>query len=163
MVGIAYALGVFLQYLNNNLVKNQLFQTTVIMTFMAILLILLHLMNNNYESLQKGEYEITDSTTSQAANPKVAAVSLLLAVVFMTCIFSTLNNAVTLVHASGDFDIGQWPRLLLAVSGLAAGFLYDLKGRKYMSIMMYVVTLLATICIVVIEMGGTFVSGLILF
>lgn len=163
VVGIAYALSVFLQYLNNNLVKNQLFQTTVIMTFMAILLILLHLMNNNYESLQKGEYEITDSTTSQAANPKVAAVSLLLAVVFMTCIFSTLNNAVTLVHASGDFDIGQWPRLLLAVSGLAAGFLYDLWGRKYMSIMMYVVTLLATICIVVIEMGGTFVSGLILF
>lgn len=163
VVGIAYALGVFLQYLNNNLVKDQLFQTTVIVTFMAVLLVLLHLMNNNYVAMQNGAYEVADSTAPRAANPKVAAIALLIAVVFMTCIFSTLDNAVTLVHASGDFDIGQWPRLLLAASGLAAGFLYDLWERKYMSIMMYVVTLLATICIVVIEMGGTFVSGLILF
>lgn len=37
--------------------------------------------------------------------------------------FSSLDNAVTLVHAGGSVDIGQWPRLLLAVSGLLAGML----------------------------------------
>ena len=46
--------------------------------------------------------------------------------------FSTLDNAVTLVHAGGATDIGQWPRILLALSGLAAGFIFDIKNRKYM-------------------------------
>ncbi len=36
---------------------------------------------------------------------------------FMTCIFSTLDNTVTLGHADGTMDIGQWPRILLACSG----------------------------------------------
>ena len=35
----------------------------------------------------------------------------------MTCVFSTLDNAVTLVHSSGEIDIGQWPRILLAPDG----------------------------------------------
>lgn len=32
---------------------------------------------------------------------------LLLLVLLMTCVFSTLDNAVTLVHSSGETDIGQ--------------------------------------------------------
>lgn len=52
---------------------------------------------------------------------------LIFIVALMTFIFATLDNAVTLVHAGGDADIGQWPRLLLACSGLLAGFLYDIK------------------------------------
>lgn len=27
----------------------------------------------------------------------------------MTFVFATLDNAVTLVHAAGSVDIGQWP------------------------------------------------------
>lgn len=45
----------------------------------------------------------------------------------MTMIFAALDNAVTLQHAKGSLDVGQWPRLLLAVSGILAGFLFDLK------------------------------------
>ena len=55
---------------------------------------------------------------------KIAAGGLLaLLVILMACIFSALDNAVTMHHAAGT-DIGQWPRLLLAVSGLSAGFLF---------------------------------------
>ena len=57
---------------------------------------------------------------------KKAAAGWLLAllVILMACIFSTLDNAVTMLHAAGT-DIGQWPQLFLAISGLAAGFLFD--------------------------------------
>ena len=81
----------------------------------------------------------------------------------MTCIFSTLDNVVTLYHASGSMDIGQTPRLLLAVSGLVSGFLYDMGERHYMNIIMYCVTLLSTICVLVIIAGGPFMIGLIVF
>lgn len=84
-------------------------------------------------------------------------------VVLMTCIFATLDNAVTLVHAAGQMDIGQWPRLLLALSGLVAGVIFDWKERRYMYIIMYCITLLSTICVVVTEFGGPFMAGLIAF
>ena len=48
----------------------------------------------------------------QESSGKERTVGLLLAL--MTCVFSTLDNAVTLVHSSGETDIGQWPRALLA-------------------------------------------------
>ncbi len=74
----------------------------------------------------------------------VLSVCLLLLVLLMTCLFSTLDNAGTLVHSSGETDIGQWPRALLALSGLAAGFVFDWKSRQYMGPIMYCVMMLST-------------------
>ena len=85
-----------------------------------------------------------------------------LLVILMACIFSTLDNAVTMHHAAGT-DIGQWPRLLLAVSGLAAGFLFDIRKRKYMTMMMYCVMLMSVICVVILKLGGPFLIGLVVF
>ena len=94
---------------------------------------------------------------------KIAAGGLLaLLVILMACIFSTLDNAVTMHHAAGT-DIGQWPRLLLAVSGLSAGFLFDIRKRKFMAMMMYCVLLMSVICVVVLKLGGPFLIGLIVF
>ena len=77
-----------------------------------------------------------------------------LLVALMTCIFSTLDNVVTLVHSSGEMDIGQWPRILLALSGVAAGFVFDLNNRKYTGFIIYCVMVLSTICIAVLEFSG---------
>ena len=41
-------------------------------------------------------------------------------------------------------DIGQWPRALLALSGLVAGFVFDWKSRQYMGPIMYCVMMLST-------------------
>ena len=40
-------------------------------------------------------------------NPEIVVGALIVCVALMTIIFSTLDNAVTLVHASGDYNIGQ--------------------------------------------------------
>lgn len=79
----------------------------------------------------------------------------------MACVFSTLDNAVTLRHTA-DTDIGKWPRLLLAASGLAAGAA-DIRKRKFMAMMMYCVMLLSVICVVVLKLGGSFLIGLLVF
>ena len=81
----------------------------------------------------------------------------------MTFIFSELDNIVTLVHAEGGADIGQWPRLFLAISGIAAGLLFDIKDQRFMNQMMYCVTVLSVIAMLVIEFGGAFLIGLIVF
>ena len=86
-----------------------------------------------------------------------------LLVALMTCIFSTLDNVVTLAHSRGEMDIGQWPRILLALSGVAAGFVFDLNNRKYTGFIMYCVMVLSTICIAVLEFSGSFLVGLVVF
>lgn len=52
---------------------------------------------------------------------------------------------------------------MLAVSGLLAGVLFDIKEHRFMQIMMYCVTLLSTMCVVIIVWGGPFMAGLIVF
>lgn len=46
-------------------------------------------------------------------NEKTAGITLIIIVALMTCIFSTLDNAVTLVHAEGSVDIDKHQELSL--------------------------------------------------
>ena len=101
--------------------------------------------------------------TITVKNSRMAGVALLLTIILMTCIFATLDNAVTLAHAAGTMDIGQWPRLFLALSGLLAGILFDLHSGRYRGLIMYAVTILSTICVLIIESGGSFLPGLLIF
>lgn len=155
IVGIAYAFGIAIQYINNNLVKNSILQGSVLAVF-AVLLALL--------SKKPIEHNIT-STEKEPADSAVKKKTILfiILIVLMTCIFSTLDNAVTLVHASGDFNIGQWPRLLLALSGLMAGILFDIKERKYIHYIMYGITLMSSICVILLTNGVSFIIGLLFF
>lgn len=176
-VGMAYAMGIFLQFLNNNLVNQESVEIVVQAVLFAVLLFMPESMQffmcsakekndgktaklektgkSNKESKQSREqkqaekqkkkvndtyeirieskeinenklnYDLINKNTEQNLrfrNRKLAAGALAVTVALMTCIFATLDGAVTLVHASGSVDIGQWPRMLLAVSGLAAGF-----------------------------------------
>lgn len=63
----------------------------------------------------------------------------------------------------GAIDVGEWPRLLLALSGILAGILFDLKKRRYMSLVMYCVTILSVLCILLIGIGGSILAGLLVF
>lgn len=84
----------------------------------------------------------TEQRQESSGKERTVGLLLVLLVALMTCVFSTLDNAVTLVHSSGETDIGQWP--LLALSGLAAGFVFDWKSRQYMGPIMYCVMMLST-------------------
>lgn len=158
-IGIAYAGGIFLQFMNNNFLndnKTEAVTLSISLTFFVLLLL----------SLKRQRMNLTENTVAKAEEKPIARQMgwiFIFCVALMACISSVLDCAVTLVHASGDFDIGQWPRLILACSGLLAGVLYDLCGRKYMHLIMYFMVMLSTISIIIIQLGGSFVLGLIVF
>lgn len=166
-VGISYALGILLQLANNNLVRSEIAEAVILSVFLLLLVGLL--IKSDRFSYKQDESKADDPAKDEESNEKkgvkgaTVGALLVLLVLLMTCIFSTLDNAVTLVHANGAMDIGQWPRILLALSGLAAGFVFDIKNRKYMGIIMYCVMVLSTICIAVLEFAGPFLVGLIVF
>ena len=159
-IGFSYAIGLYLQFINNNLINNDRAEAVVLSVMMIIWLAVIL----SY-ALKKPEdiVSVTGQNQDIFKKPKVAAITLIFQVLFMACIFSTLDNVVTLFHSTGKVDIGQLPRLLLAVSGILAGILFDMGKRRYMSIIMYCVTLLSTICVLVIMTGGRFMVGLIVF
>lgn len=156
--GVAYALGILFQYLNTHLMQNSIAETIILAVSSAVVAVLM--LKAEHEQME--DREDTESL-KKIENPCLAGMALIAVVMLMTCIFSTLDAAVTLVHVSGNGDVGNWPRLLLAVSALLAGVLYDACHQKYMNLIMYAVTLLSTLCIVVMENGGSFYAGLIIF
>ena len=153
--GLGYVLGILLQFINNNLVLLEMLEAIVLD---ISLLILMLEPQHTFEGIKSRQ-------VNEASYVKVKklGIILILLIILMSCIFSTLDNAVTLVHAAGAFDIGQLPRILLAVSGLVSGFLFDLQDRKYMSLSMYCMMLVSTICIAIFKFSGPFLAGLIVF
>lgn len=84
-------------------------------------------------------------------------------VMVLACLFSTLDNVVTLSNAHGTIAVQTWPRLFLAASGLAAGIIFDLAERRYMGLVMLGVTVLSTISILAVEAGADPNLGLVVF
>lgn len=168
-VGISYALGILLQFANNNLVRSETAEAIILSVFLLLLVWMLikndrvYCESNCQRSEASSDEEKSESNTGEHTKGSIVGILIILLVVLMTFIFSTLDSAVTLVHANGTVDIGQWPRILLALSGLAAGFVFDIKNRKYMGLVMYCVMVLSTICIVVLKLAGPFLVGLIVF
>lgn len=168
-VGISYALGILLQFANNNLVRSETAEAIILSVFLLLLVWMLikndrvYCESNGQKSEASSDEEKSESNTGEHTKGSIVGILMILLVVLMTFIFSTLDSAVTLVHANGTVDIGQWPRILLALSGLAAGFVFDIKNRKYMGLVMYCVMVLSTICIVVLKLAGPFLVGLIVF
>ena len=178
-IGLAYGLGIMFQFGDNNIVASKIARLII---FAIVLVVWIAIILNLYleenaesqnEKSRKVKYEKTESkniecknTASKNAeykNSRITVIVLIITIMLMACIFSTLDNIVTYYHSKGIMDIGQYPRLLLAISGVVAGVLFDLKERKLMCLIMYSVTLLSTICMLVITMGEPFIIGLVVF
>ncbi len=73
-----------------------------------------------------------------------AVVRLTIATACLTGVFAALNAGLTISHAAGSVDLGDWSRLLMGVSALLAGALFDLRGRSCMNIIMTCAAMLST-------------------
>lgn len=160
-VGVAYCLGIVIQFLNNNFINSDIAEAIVLTVCMAVMSgIAIIWEYENYSDVSG----FADAKKRIAfRNPSAVAVMMIIVVGLMTCIFASLDNAVTLIHAAGKTDLGQWPRLILAVSGLVSGLIFDMSDRKYMNIAMYCVTVLSAACIAVIQFSDSYITGIIVF
>lgn len=153
-VGISYFFGILLQFINHNAIHIKIIQLVILSASILILFILLigneHIFNRY--SLYNTSKDTTDNMTTKNTDNNVYKnrdkktdkniikgnkhyiplfISIVALVMLMACLFSTLDSAVTLIHSDGSIDIGQGARILLPLSGLAAGFIFDINNRKY--------------------------------
>lgn len=167
---LSYATGVLVQVLNHMVMPAGIPQQAVLVVCAIAQVALLHgarraklrdESNPNYEPSVAGlsvdalEYgaKWQDDPEAKAAFRRTVA-RLTVATAYLSGVFAALNAGLTTLHATGAVDLGDWPRLLLVVSSLAAGVLFDLRGRSYMNIGMTCAAMLSTLSFFVLIVDG---------
>lgn len=169
-VAVSYAAGILVQVLNHMVMPAGIPQQFVLTACAIALVGLLHGTRRaklRDESAPEFEAEIAelsvdafergarwrDDPEAKAAF-QGAVVRLTVATACLTGVFAALNAGLTTSHAAGAIDLGDWSRLLPVVSALAAGVLYDLRGRSYMNIIMTCAAMLSTLSFFVLLTDG---------
>ena len=160
--GTSYAGGILLQFATNLVVAAGAIEALV------LLIATVALAACTVRDSEKGARD-TIATTAPSNNPAAQpqplgrALWTVALIVILACMFSTLDNVVTLSNAHGTIAVQTWPRLFLAASGLIAGLLFDLAERRYMGLIMFGITVLSTISVLAVEAGASPNLGLIVF
>lgn len=168
---LSYGLGVLVQVLNHAVMPVGIPQQTVFVVCAVVQVALLH---DVRRAKLRGEPELghesdiaelsVDASEFGAKwqnDPESTAafrrtvVRLTVATACLTGVFAALNAGLTTSHAAGSVDLGGWPRLLMGVSALVAGALFDLHGRSYMNIIMTCAAMLSTLSFFVLITDGS--------
>lgn len=160
-VGISYACGVLLQFITATVIDNDLITAIILgCTSIAMLTILLAIDVGEFPAPAAVFAQETGTTRARTMRIIGCTIGILL---LMTCLFGILDDVITLVSADGEASSILWPRLCLAVSGLVAGFLFDLKGRRFMPLLTVCAALLSTAAILALTNGADALAGLIVY
>ncbi len=181
-VAVSYAAGILVQVLNHMVMPAGIPQQSVLIACAIALVGLLHGARRaklRDEPALEFEVEIAELSVDASKrgarwhdDPEAkaafqgAVVRLTVATACLTGVFAALNAGLTTSHAAGAIDLGDWPRLLLVVSALAAGVLYDLRGRSYMNIIMTCAAMLSALSFFVLITdgnGGNTLAATIIF
>lgn len=141
---LSYAMGVLVQVLNHMVMPVGIPQQAVLVVCAIAQVALLH-------GARRAKWH--DDPEAKAAFRR-AVVRLTVATAYLSSVFAALNAGFTTLHAVGAVDLGDWPRLLLVVSSLVAGTLFDLHGRSYMNIGMTCAAILSTLSFFVLIVDG---------
>mgnify|MGYP004459539097 FL=1 len=159
VVGFGYAFGILLQFINNNFVSNAAISALILSLSLVLLLFLLTRIRLKHTVRTDAPLK----TRILTLHPLRTGLLLAGIIALMTCIFSTLDSEMTLLHASGELNLRSLPRLLLALSGICAGILFSKIRERYQNLFMFCVMLFSTICVVLLQAGGSILISCIIF
>ena len=164
LVGTSYAAGLLAQFLLHSLAPNSIVEAAIIgVSAIALGFVLAARRNVLHVIPVEGTPPEEDQRTADERAALKEAILLLVCVSLIACVFSTLDNVVTLANAQGTFDLSTWPRLLLAASAIAAGFAFDLTNHRYSTITMLCVAMLSLVSGLAIRTDSEVLLGLVIF
>lgn len=164
LVGTSYAAGLLAQFLLHSLAPNSVIEAAIIGASIIALGFALAARRNVLHVVPvRSALPEKDQRTANERDALKEAILLLACVSLIACVFSTLDNVVTLANAQGMFDLSTWPRLLLAVSGIAAGFIFDLTKHRYSTVTILCVAMFSLVSALAIQTGSEALLGLVIF
>lgn len=164
LVGASYAAGLLAQFLLHSLAPNSVIEAAIIGASIIALGFALAARRNVLHVIPvRSALPEKDQRTANERDALKEAILLLACVSLIACVFSTLDNVVTLANAQGMFDLSTWPRLLLAVSGIAAGFIFDLTKHRYSTVTILCVAMFSLVSALAIQTSSEVLLGLVIF
>lgn len=176
---LSYGLGVLVQVLNHMVMPVGIPQQFVLVACAVVQVALLHdarrakLRGESEPGLESDIAELSvdasefgakwqDDSESTAAFRR-AVVRLTVAIACLTGVFAALNAGLTTSQAAGSVDLGDWSRLLVGMSALLAGALFDLHDRSYMNITMTCTAMLSALSFFVLLVDGNALAAIAIF
>lgn len=101
LAGLSYMLGTLLQIANNNLIHIDIIEAAVLSLFILLLAVMLIRAEKNSIVPAFPKNEAGEKTDKAGKEVVKISVLLVFLVAFMTCIFSTMDNAITLITQTG--------------------------------------------------------------
>ena len=164
LVGTSYAAGLLAQFLLHSLAPNSVVEAAIIgASIIALGFVLAARRNVLHVVPVRSALPEKDQRTADERDALKEAILLLACVSLIACVFSTLDNVVTLANAQGMFDLSTWPRLLLAISGIAAGFIFDLTKHRYSTVIILCAAMLSLVSALAIQTSSEVLLGLVIF
>lgn len=162
LVGASYAAGLLAQFLLHSLAPNSVIEAAIIGASIIALGFALAARRNVLHVVPVRS-TLPEKDQPNERDALKEAILLLACVSLIACVFSTLDNVATLANAQGMFDLSTWPRLLLAVSGIAAGFIFDLTKHRYSTVTILCVAMFSLVSALAIQTGSEVLLGLVIF
>lgn len=150
IVGIGMGCAVLLQFVVQNLVlTNAAFIVSVTISVGVLLYYVI-------KPPRDWMFENPLPFSSENRTDKKEASTMVMATILMTLVIALIDGVVVQKHAEGSLSVSSYTRLFYALSLPVAGFVADIKNRKYMSIVTVSVLFVSTISTALISAPGTY-------
>ncbi|MDO4500619.1 MAG: helix-turn-helix transcriptional regulator [Erysipelotrichaceae bacterium] len=144
IIGSSMSIAVLLQYLVQNYLNKDLY-------VLCILFGLMFMIKPNTSKTEEGNQTLLEY--------KDELITIGIATVLMTMLISLIDGVVVQMHALGTLSVSSYSRLFYALSLLIAGYIADIKNRKYLSLITVCVLFASSISTAFISSPNTYFAA----
>lgn len=149
-IGIGMGCAVLLQFVVQNLfVTNVAFIASIVISAAVLVYFVI-------KPPKDWMFENPLPYSSENKTDKKEVSILIVATILMSLVIGLIDGVVVAKHAEGSLSVSSYARLFYALSLPVAGFVADIKNRKYLSIVTVCTLFISTISTALMSASGTF-------
>ena len=153
MIGVGMGTAILLQFIVQSLASQSVIFTIGIFLSMAFVM---------YFIIQAPENRILENPLPYSSDDRKGcktAISLIAAVVLMSLVSGMIDSVLTAFNAEKTYDVYSGVRLFYALGLILAGFIADIRERKYLPIATVCAMLLSSVCMFFLSEEVSYFAG----
>lgn len=153
VIGVGMGAAIVAQFFVQNLASQPVF--SVIGIAISIVLVVIFIVRTPIECVSE---KASQCSLENREGRKTATV-LIIAVVLMSLVAGMIDSVLTAFNAEKTYDVYSGVRLFYALSLIAAGFIADIRNRKYLSLATVCTILLSSVCMFFLSEEVSYFAG----
>lgn len=157
LTGSAYSLAVLIQYFTQNFVPNR---------FIRVFFLVLSLLIVIWQGMKEQEKDeiLHEQVKGSQSNERDKTIWILVVTVAVVALMVGIYDGMAAeLNAKQEINLAGWPRLLLGVGTITAGYLFDLGRRSYLNMIILCVAVINTSNVLLLSFSKNYLISHILF